>query len=270
MKTTEEILRENGFTDEQIKTLDSKAIAAFNTIAAEASEALRKADETNVTINKRWEEEYVPQINQVYSAVEAAKADAAYWKTIAEGAKANGFVVPETTPGGTPTATPAAPVVPGRDASGKFQPADQPRYMTQAEAYDALTNAMYITTEYQRLFGTPIPEDISTIVNEATARKIPTRQYAEEKYGFAKKREEIATAKTEAEINKRVDEKYKAREQELQEKYGSNPNLRPAVTSRFSNVREFNKDTSHPGSMTPAQRHAATRKYIQERHADAS
>ena len=71
----------------------------------------------------------------------------------------------------------------------------------------------------------------------AEAQKLgrPLTEYARSKHKFAEKQAEL-TAADQKRINELVEEKYKVREAELAAKYGSNPDTRSPMPSKFDRV----------------------------------
>jgi hypothetical protein len=141
-----------------------------------------------------------------------------------------------------------------------------PRYLTQTDAYSAITNATDTILEYQRLYGAPMPDSMATLAQEAREKRLSVPALAAQKYNFEGKRAEIVAAKQKEHDDKIRAEATAETEKKYAERMGSNPNLRPAAASQFSGYREGAGSEKYPGSMTPAQRHAHVSKFIKERH----
>ena len=120
--------------------------------------------------------------------------------------------------------------------------------------------------KYRSLYGTEMPDSPTTIIREASAQRMSPSDYAAKKYDFAGK-----------EAAKRADEQKKhddairketadQKDKEWSEKVGSNPNVRQAETSRFSEIDKAVKSGERPDpmKMTREQRHAATQQVIRK------
>jgi len=163
-------------------------------------------------------------------------------------------------------------VTPPRNAAGEFVAGrnivpGSPQYMTREEGFRALSNTQWVVTEHMRLHnGAPPPDDLETLSNEAVSQRMPLRDYAAKKYGFAEKREAIKAAeqkKHDDAIRTEVEAKVN---KDWAEKVGNNPNIRVAQTSQFATVIKAVKDGTRPDpvKMTQAERHASTQRAIQK------
>lgn len=203
MKTWKDILKENGQTDAQIAAIEAavgtsgglfdeiiKNADAANTAAAAR---LQEATEKEKKINTFWENEATPKINDAYSKVSTAQAEAAFYRTQAEEAKklgflkadAPGYVDPKTNPNPNPNPAFNPNTVPGSPGA--------PKFMTTTEAMGALTTVSYLMGEHQRLFGEPLP-NLEELMTEAGTRGIKAKEVWEGKYNVKAKRDEIAAA----------------------------------------------------------------------------
>ena len=175
-KTVAEILKESGLSDEQIKALDAKAVSAFTTVlstAQTAEQAAASAKEAAETASRAQRELYDNQIAPSLDAWATEKANleaqAAFYRTQNEQARAGGFV-PKEAPGYTPPAAnpnpnpnPADRGADGRYVAGQNPVPGSPGYLTQAEAFKALSNAQWVQNEYFRLFKEPMPDDFESL-----------------------------------------------------------------------------------------------------------
>lgn len=218
MATWQEILKAKGKTDAEIQQIAAAvgtsgalfdeiiANAASQTTAAESK--LAEATQKENKINQFWKDEATPQINDAFSKVSQAQAEAAFYRTQAEEAKKLGFIAkdapgftpnpnpnpsPNPNPNPTPTFTPGANPVPGSPGA--------PQYMTTAQASAALAGAAYLMTEHQRLFGEPLP-DLEALMTEANKTGTKARDVWEKKYNVEAKRTEIAAAAQKAHDDK--------------------------------------------------------------------
>ena len=107
--------------------------------------------------------------------------------------------------------------------------------MSKEEAWGALSTATWAISEYQRLNnGAVLPDDVETLVREATSQRVPFRDYVSKKYDFDGRRKAI-----QAEAQKKHDDGIRAEakaevERQYAERGGSNPDSRIGTTSRFS------------------------------------
>jgi hypothetical protein len=88
-----------------------------------------------------------------------------------------------------------------------------------------------LNNKFQRVFGKPLPDDIDVLAREASARRIPLMDWADQKYGFAaeeKRQSELAAKKHDEEIAAAAVKKY----QEEHPATAGNPDLARGVTSR--------------------------------------
>jgi hypothetical protein len=195
-------------------------------------------------------------------------AEISFYRTQAEQAKAGGFV-PKDAPGYVP---PAADANAGRGADGRYVSGanpvpGSPKYMTLEDGYKALTNVTWIQNEYFRLYREPLPDEIEVLLRESVDNHYPdVRSYADKKYNFTGKRAEIAAGKQKEHDDAIRNETAKAKDKEWSEKVGSNPNIRLAEPSRFSNLAKGVQagEVKDPLRMSPEERHRATQTMIQK------
>ncbi len=279
--TIEDVLKQSGLTDEQIKALDQKVIQGFTTVlttATAAEEAARRAKDEAELANRAQKDLYAneiaPALDKWANDSANLQAELAFYKTQAEQAKAGGFI-PKDAPGVVPkpAVTPGSPAPDGRFVAGANPVPGSPAYMTLEQGLTALTNATWVMNEYQRLFGAPMPDDVGPLVKEAADRHLDFRTYAGQKYGFDKKREELQAAKQKEHDDKIRQETAAAKDKEWAEKIGNNPNVRMAEPSRYATLAKATTagQRKDPLLLTPEQRREQTRQYIQEEiaHKDA-
>jgi hypothetical protein len=119
---------------------------------------------------------------------------------------------------------------------------EPPKYMTQADVERSmrstapdLVSLTALSNEYYSLFGAPyiaVEEDFRA----AQQAGKPLREFARSKYNFDGKKQELATKADQARIDVIVAEQMKTKEAELAAKYGSNPDLRTPVPSKFDKL----------------------------------
>lgn len=281
MPTVEEILKQSGLTDDQIKALDAKIMSGFNTVlstatAAEAN-AVKLKDQAELT-SRAQQHTLETEINPALDAWATDKANleaqVSFYRTQNEQARSGGFIPqdapgykpPNTDPNAQPGGNPPARGNDGRYVAGGNVVPGSPQYISIPDAYTALTNTTWAINEHLRLFGTPLPDEIQTLLQESNQNHLDFRTYVGRKYKFEEKRQEIATAaqkKHDDDIRK--DERQKA-DKDWAEKTGNNPNVRPAESSQYSNLNKAVTagQLKDPLSMSPAERHQQTRSSIQK------
>jgi hypothetical protein len=269
MPTVQQILKDSGFTDEEIAGLQPKAITAFSSVLSQA-EAERQAnarfyDESIVPSLTSWEEEKTR-----YDANNARiAAENAYYKAQAEAAGLV-FTDPPGHQGRDPQGryvaggggTPGSPTFVGGNGNGgvDMNAIDQ-RLGT------GISNASWAMMEYQRLNpGQFLPDSFDKLAQEATVARLPFRDFVERKYQFAEKRAEAEKKRQEDHDNaiRRETEQRVARE--YSERTGSNPDVRRPQDSRFADIQRARAANTIPDplSLNEEQRRMATRQMIRE------
>lgn len=231
-----------------------------------------------------WDEEKTRLENE---RVKAA-AEAAYYRTQIEGAKAGGFL-PTDAPGYVPPV--AAPI---RDGNGRYVAgADggtpgSPTYMDPTKLAAEFSNKAGVLTDISWRYsslngGAPMPIPPSQLIAEADAQKLDVKVYAEKRFGFSAREAELnATRQRDHEAKIAADSaaakdiewkaKLDARETEFaaeKKKYaegaGNNPDVRtPSGSAKYADIKRAVETGERPNplKMTDAQRRAATRNAI--------
>ena len=110
------------------------------------------------------------------------------------------------------------------------------------------------TTKYQQVYGKPFPDDLDSLISEASARRMSVDQYAAQKYDFAGEESRQNAAKTsarEAEIASAAVKKY----QEEHPVTAGNPDMLPGGSSRFPELAKRPSPQKHENyGGSPAQR----------------
>jgi hypothetical protein len=239
MTELEWLKEQSGLTEDELKAMEAVAghtkfvgmlqkIIASNETAQSEKQAAEKA---RLDFEKRYQDEFIPEMRKVTQDSLRAQAEAAAAKAQLEKAREYG-IVPEAdkTPAVEPPRAPGSPDpnAVSRDDFGKFQNA-------QSRTIIALND---LNAEHFKLFGSPLG-DTQGLVDEVTRqhtlgnKQFTLKQAWETKHNVPAKREEIAKAERQKEIDAAVaaDRKTQA------EKYGANPNLRSGVQSRFSTYK---------------------------------
>jgi hypothetical protein len=266
MATVAEVLRESGFTDEQIAAMDQRAITAFTGVLTEADkqraeakvaqDAAELAQRSNVDF---YENKIVPSLTQweeekqrIENERATAAAQAAFYRTQAEEAKKSGFIAADA-PGFDPAKfVPPNPVQP-RDNQGRYvagAPGATPGSPTfnvnefAAKAGDAMGIIADISWAHQSLFGKPLPISPTQLIAQADALKLDPMTYASRTFNFDGRRQQMQQEEEKAKADKIAAEARAPLEAQLKEKdeqlkkdlaendrkwaerVGSNPDLR--------------------------------------------
>lgn len=232
--------------DEKMTKAITGAIARWteaDTARNEADRLRKEADEATKRQNEFWTGEAVPALTKAESRVATAEAERSRLQSYLQSLKNQGYDVPAEY-------LSAAGAASGNGNAPQPKPDSTPPYVTRDElsgqfvsAADSLTLIQDLNNEYHSLFGS-FPTSLNSDFKEAQAARRPLRDYVRDKYKFADKRQEIENKKVEDRITAQVNEKVAAREKELAAKYGSNPDLRVQIPSKFDSVKTSeNKDS---------------------------
>jgi hypothetical protein len=225
--TVEEVFKQSGFSEEQIKALDPKAITAFNGVlttadkdrqeAIAAREAAELAQRSNVDFYETkiapsltaWEEEK----QRIENEKARSAAEAAFYRTQAEEAKKSGFV-PTDAPNfdASKFATVQGRDSQGRYAEGRYVPnapgstPGSPTFFDVNKVYERAGDAVGVLTdiqwEHQRLFGQPLPISPTELIRQADAMKLDPKSYAARTFSWDTRRQQLK----EEEDKKRAEE----------------------------------------------------------------
>ena len=256
--TTKDILKQTGLTDEQIAALDAKILTGFDTVLTTASQERDAAELAQRSQRELYDTQIAPALDQWGIEKANLEATAAFYKTQAESAKGAGFI-PKDAPGYVPPKDPAT----GQFVAGANPVPGSPGFTPQ-QGITAISNATWAFQEHARLFGQPAPDDFETLINEATAQKLPFRDHVAKKYKFNERRQEIAAATQKERDDKLIKDTETRVRKEFAEAQGNNPGVRVGGESRYAKVRAAvtagqRKD---PLKMNADERRAHTRQMI--------
>jgi len=230
MQTVAEVLKQSGWSQEQIDALDAKAMQGFTGVltaseqvqksaqeAAAKAEADRKAAEAAVasakavqdatelqkrSVDEFWQNTYNPGVaawekekQELARKASDAAAEAAFYKAQRESLKELGLI-PADAPAFTPTAVTPDAASGSRDAQGRFVPgpSGSPVFDTTAliaRASDGFNTIANVQWRYQRLYnGAPLPIPPSELISKADQLKLDPMEYAARTFRFAEKEEE--------------------------------------------------------------------------------
>lgn len=234
--TVQEILKQTGFTDEQIAALDARAITAFTGVMttaelaqqaavqaaakAEADRVAAQAALDNAELVKRsntefYETKVIPgltgwEAEQTRLLTEKANADAlaAFYKAQNDSARTAGFV-----PADAPAFTPAAGAQPPRNPAGQYVAGGNqgtpgsPSFQLDPNQIagrigDVAGSISDLQWKYQQLYGQPLPIAPSQLIAEADQQKLSPTDYAARKFNFAARETELAAQRKAADDDK--------------------------------------------------------------------
>ncbi len=274
--TVEEILKASGLSDEQIKALDAKIVSGFTTVLTtattaqqQAAQAKEDADRTLRAQKEMLEKEINPALDTWATEKANLEAQTAFYRTQNEQARASGFI-PKEAPGFTPPAADAAVSrgTDGRYVAGNNPVPGSPQFVSVEEAnkrlYQGLNETTWAMNKHLALFGKPMPDELSTLLKEASEQHMEFRPYVDRKYNFSAKEKEMQ----EKAQKDHDDAIVKATEQRLNKEFaergGNNPALRGAEASQFSTVKQAVAagQAKDPLTMSASERHLQTRNLI--------
>jgi hypothetical protein len=266
MPTVEDVLRQSGFTNDQIGALDQRAITVFSEVlstaererqeAKTAQDAAELAQRSNIDFYENriapslanWEEEK----SRIENEKARVAAEAAFYRTQAEEAKKTGFI-PAEAPGFDASRF-APPVTPPRDGQGRYVAnapggtPGSPQFFDVNKVYERAGDAVGVLTdiqwEHQKLFGHPLPISPTELVRQADLQKLDPKTYAARTFNWDQRRQQMreeedkasrdkivaeATAPLEQRLKDQAEQFKKdlaSREREIYERAGSNPDVR--------------------------------------------
>lgn len=239
MTELEWLKQQSGLTDEELKAMEAvaghtKFVSMLQKMMGENSAALKAKDEAEkqrLDFEKRYNDEFIPEMRKVTQDSLKAQAEAAAAKAQLEKAREYGIVPEPEKP--AVTDPPRAPGSPNpdavsRDDFGKFQAA-QSRTILATQRLSA---------QHFKLFG-DLVEDWQPMVDEVNRqhtlgnKAFTLEQAWEQKYNVAAKRDEVAKAAQQ----KHDDEIRAAAIKEERQRMGANPNVRSGSPSRFSTYK---------------------------------
>jgi hypothetical protein len=267
MHSVEEILRQSGFTDQQITSMDQRAITAFSGVLSEADRQRQQAELERRSNIDFYDNQIAPSLvqwDEEKSRLENEKAriaaEAAFYRTQAEQARASGFI-PADAPGYQQPRDTGGRYVAGTTGSPVFEPQEIVK-----RAGDGLATIADIDWRHRQLFdGKPLPIAPSELIKQADARRMDPMTYAAQTFGFQKREEELQQQKQEAHDSQIRKDATAERDKYWAERTGSNPDVRMAMRSpEMTTVARAVKTGQLPDplSLNEGERRAATRQAI--------
>jgi len=235
--TIQDFLAQQGLTSEEIAAVvgnpaQAKAMTSAMQHYEEGVAAKTAADAEKAETVKFWEEKTtqlqgsVAKLTAAEKRAAQAEAAAAQRTAYLKSLKEQGYDVPDEMITGSATVPKVEP-----DKPFTREEASQ---MLRGTAPDLVT-LVGLQAEYQDLIGAPyinIDQDYA----EAQKTGKSLRDYTRAKYNFDAKRTEKAAKADQTRIDGIVAEQMKVKEAELAAKYGSNPETRVAMPSKFDKL----------------------------------
>jgi len=263
MTELEWLKQESGLNDDELKAMEAvaghtKFVGMLQKLIGSseaASTARREAEQARLDLEKRYQEEFIPEMRKVTQDSLRAQAEAAAAKSALEKAREYG-IVPEL-PKSDPVVEPRAPGSPDPNSLSR---ADLDRF--SAAHSRAIISLNDLNSEHFKLFREPLPnsqELVDEVQRQHTlGHKDFTIQKAwESKFNVPQKRQEIQAA----EQQKVIDEKVQSALKEERQKFGSHPGLVSGQPSRFSTYKptDANGGGNEPWKTAPGMKKAANR-----------
>jgi hypothetical protein len=226
MPTVEEVLRDSGFTPEQIAQIDQRQITAFSSVLSEADktraeakaaqDAAELAQRSNIDFYDNriqpsllaWEEEK----QRIENDKARVAAEAAYYRTQNEEAKKAGFIPTEAPGFDASRFVPPNPGVQPRDQGGRYVAnapggtPGSPTYFDVNKIYEKAGEAAVLISEinweHEQLFGKPLPIPPSALIAQADAQKLDPKAYAARLFNYDARRQQIAQEADKARADK--------------------------------------------------------------------
>jgi len=242
--TVEDVLRQSGFSDDQIAAMDQRAITAFGGVlniagkerqeAKAAQEAAELAQRSNVDFYEnriapslvQWEEEKQRLENEKATAL----AREAFYRTQNEEARKAGFITADA-PGFDPSKitlpNPANGNGQGRDQQGRYvanapgSTPGSPTFFDVNKVYDTAGQAVGLIAdiqwEHQKLFGQPLPISPTELIRQADSVKLDPKTYAARAYNWDARRQQMQAEEEKARNDKIAADARAPLEQQLKE-----------------------------------------------------
>ena len=283
-KTVEEILKETGLTDDQIKAIDAKAIAGLNAYGATASDSLAKAELALRAQREEYDQRIAPALANWADHDTTLSTKVAAYETFINKMRDSGYV-PQEILASMPTFGPAAAPPAARGSDGRFVAGNNPvpgspgpvdtrkiQSDLQNELARAFTFAADTQWKYRSLFGKEMPDSPTQIIREAAAQRMTPADYAAKKYEFAARETAIKTEEQKKHDDAIRKEVADAKDREWGEKISSNPNVRLPQESAFAQISKARAEgkRADPLKLTAEERKSNTHANIQKEFGERS
>jgi hypothetical protein len=255
MTELEWLKQESGLDDNELKAMEAvagqtKFIAMLQKIIGSneaATKAKTDAENARLAFEKRYQEEFIPEMRKVTQDALNARGEAARLQAQLKQAQEYGIVPDSVTPAAAePPRAPGSSTDPNgitRDDFSRFEAA-------QANTILAVQD---LSAEHFRLFKEPLGDSQGLVDEVKRQRALGHKDYSlrnawEAKHNVPAKREEIAKASRQKEIDDAIAADRKARIQAG----GDNPMVRSGVPSRFSTYKPSDANTAQKPWQVPA------------------
>ena len=244
-KTAEQILKAQGLSDADIQNMSPMlATAAYRSAIENSVNTLETERDTYRTRDEEWQaivnEKYVPAVTSAEKAAIEARQEAAKYREMVKSAKDFGYLSDDDERKANEKIEADRRAAAANQPPG-FNPED-PKFREFSNRFsmaegDAIALSNFVAEEYRLLNGGSLNDYVGrdgkrgmiALRAEALAAKKPIDQYADEKFNWAGKRAEQATARQTAhdtEVARKAVEEYAL-------KNGSNPMTQRANPSRM-------------------------------------
>lgn len=237
-------LAEQGLTAEEIaavvgneKTTKAMtaALAKYDegvSLSTKATTDLEAAEAAKKDAEDFYETKVTPALAGIDKKVAMANSEAARYKAYLQSLKDQGYDVPADVL--------AAPVDPSKNPTNPNPTNGFTREDFNKEMQGTgltLVSLNSLSNEYFDLYGSPYLTGEQDFAEAQKARK-PMREFVRDKYKFEEKRTAKAAAADQARIDKIVGERVATEKQKLVEQYGSNPETRAPLASKFDKIEK--------------------------------
>ncbi|MDE2099393.1 MAG: hypothetical protein KGL39_19230 [Patescibacteria group bacterium] len=249
MTELEWLKQESGLTEEELKAMEAvaghtKFVGMLQKMIASSDEA-RKAKETaeaeRIAFEKRYNDEFIPEMRRVTQDSLKAQSDAAAAKAALEAARQYGIVPPEPVVSNEPARAPGSP-----SPASATVPQDQFRDWASAQSR-AILSLNDLNAEHFKLFKEPLSASQELMGEVQRQHMLGHKDFTiqnawEAKYNVPAKRQEIQAA----ELQKAKEEYAEAKLKEYKQKNGSNPAMVSGQPSRFSTYKPSEGNNTEP------------------------
>ncbi len=276
-KTVAEVLKETGWSDDDIKGFDQAKMEGLTRIVSSANEAQEKGELALRAQREEYDRTIAPALanwadRDTVLSTKLAAAEAFIGKV-----KDSGYL-PKEILDALPTAgSPAPRAADGKFVAGAGTTPGSPGFVDiKKELSTDLGNAFSFAADtqwnYRRLHGKEMPDSPTALIREASANRMSPAEWAAKKYDFAARESTIKAEEAKKHDDAIRKEAREASDKEWSEKIGNNPNVRIPRESEFSSVSKAVAEGKRqdPLKMTPEQRKANTHANIQKEFAERS
>jgi hypothetical protein len=281
-KTVAEILKETGWSEDDIKALDQTKMEGLTRVVSAANESQEKAELALRAQREEYDQRIAPALANWADKDTVLSTKLAAAEQFINKVKDSGYL-PKEILDVIPTITSGSPSPrPAQGPDGKFvaganvTPGSPGFVDVKKELANELGTAFSFAADtswkYRSLFGKEMPDSPTALIREASQNRMSPADWAEKKYGFKTKEQEISAAAEKAKIDAAVKEAVTAKDREWAEKVGNNPNVRIPQESAFAEISKAQAEgkRADPLKMTAEQRKANTHANIQKEFAERS